>query len=91
MDVGWYSALAVAEFDPILSEHRGRLHYSLYGHQHTHALSNRIRCYSIWTMGFTVQTVDKGDRHAVYDVHIDLLNIVVYLRTSFSRLVKMKI
>jgi hypothetical protein len=36
MDVGWYSALAVAEFDPIYLEHHGQdLHYSLYGHQHT--------------------------------------------------------
>jgi hypothetical protein len=85
MDVGWYSALAVAEFDPILEHHGRDLHYSLYGH-HTHALSNRIRCYSIWTMEWDLQYRRSTDRHAVYIRTIDLLNIVgIPERTVVSR------
>jgi hypothetical protein len=94
MDVGWYSALAVAEFDPIYLEHHGQdLHFHCMA-TNTHALSNRIRCYSIWTMERDLQYRRSGDRHAVDNTYaIDLLDVVGICLTygRFPERSKMKI
>jgi hypothetical protein len=47
---------------------RADLHYSLYGHQRTPYQTEFVLFDLDDGMGFTVQTVDKGDRHAVDDV-----------------------
>jgi hypothetical protein len=39
---------AVAEFDLFYLEHHGQIYTTVW--PPTHTLSNRIRCYSIWTM-----------------------------------------
>jgi hypothetical protein len=79
MDVGWHSALAVAEFDPIISTslQTGSTLFSVWPPTHTRLIKQNSVLFDLDDgAGFIVHAIDKGVRHPVHDTYsINLVGI----------------